>query len=311
MKRSDLAELISLAAIWGASFLFMRIGATEFGPVALAFVRVCGASLFLVPLLTLKGEARLLARHWKRVFLVGLTNSAIPFLCFSFAALSITSGLSSIFNATTPLWGMLIAWWWLRERPAGWRLVGLAIGFGGVLWLAWDKASFKPGATGLATGWAVLACLLAAVLYGFSVNYTKKRLGDLPPMVLAAGSQLSSAVALAVPGLWLWPAQMPDATAWSAALGLALMCTGIAYVMYFRLIRSVGPANAIAVTFLVPAFAVLWGALFLQEAITQAMLIGCAVILTGTALATGVLKPKHRSTLDPAQIPATTARPPS
>jgi drug/metabolite transporter (DMT)-like permease len=290
MKQRDITELIALAAIWGASFLFMRMGAAEFGPVPLAMVRVVGASLFLMPVLMMRGEWPALRRHWKPIFLVGLTNSAIPFLCFSYAALSISAGLSSIFNATTPLWGGLIAWLWLKDKLTPWRVLGLVIGFAGVLGLAWEKASFKPGAE--STGWAVLACLLATLLYGFSASFTKKRLAGVPPMALAAGSQLSSALALLLPGLWFWPAQMPGGPSWAAAVGLALLCTGAAYVLYFRLIAHIGPANAISVTFLIPAFAVLWGAMFLHEAITPAMVIGCVVILCGTALATGLLKPR-------------------
>ena len=290
MKQRDVSELLLLAAIWGASFLFMRLGAAEFGPVPLAAVRVVGASLFLLPVLAWRGEWPAMKRHWKPIFLVGLTNSAIPFLCFSYAALNLTAGLSSIFNATTPLWGALIAWVWLRDTLTPARVAGLVIGFAGVLGLAWEKASFKPGAE--AVGLAVLACLAAPLLYGFSASFTKKRLTGVPPMALAAGSQLSSAVALALPGLWLWPAHAPSGGAWAAAIGLALLCTGVAYVLYFRLIAHVGPANAISVTFLVPAFAVLWGLLFLHEAVTAEMALGCVVILAGTALATGLVKPR-------------------
>jgi drug/metabolite transporter (DMT)-like permease len=292
MKRNDLFEMMLLAAIWGASFLFMRLGAGAFGPVSLAAVRVAGATLFLLPLLAARGELGPLRRHWRPIFFVGLTNSAIPFLCFSYAALSITAGLSSIFNATTPLWGALFAWAWLKDRPGPTRVLGLVIGFAGVLGLAWQKASFKPGVDGLSTGWAVLACLLATCLYGFSANYTKKRLTGVSAMALATGSQLSSALALAAPGAWLWPAVSPPADAWAATLGLAVLCTGVAYVLYFRLIARVGPANAISVTFLIPAFAVLWGAVFLHEGVTPSMVAGCAVILLGTSLATGFWKPR-------------------
>lgn len=290
MKQRDFLEMLALAAVWGASFLFMRLGAAEFGPVTLAALRVAGTSAFLVPLLALRGEWPALRAHWKPILLVGLTNSAIPFLCFAYAALSITAGLSSIFNATTPLWGALIAWIWLKNSITPWRVLGLFIGFAGVLGLAWDKASFKAGAEGLSSGWAIIACMVAALLYGFSANYTKKRLTGVPPMALATGSQLSASIALVVPGLWFWPAQVPGTTSWIAALSLALLCTGFAYVMYFRLIANVGPANAIAVTFLIPAFAVLWGALFLHEAITMPMVVGCVVILIGTALAIGLLR---------------------
>jgi len=290
MKTNDILELVTLAALWGASFLFMRMGAAEFGPAALAAVRVVGASLFLLPLLVWRGEAAALRTHWKNIFIVGLTNSALPFLCFSYAALSISAGLSSIFNATTPLFGALIAVAWLKDRLTPSRVVGLAVGFGGVLWLVWDKASFTPGADGTSTGWAIVACLLATVLYGFSANYTKKRLAGVPPMALAAGSQLAATIVLVPPALWLWPAQMPGTTAWSAALLLALLSTGVAYVLYFRLIAHIGPTNAVSVTFLIPAFAVLWGALFLDELLGATVLLGCAVILVGTALTTGLVK---------------------
>lgn len=290
MRRGDAAELLALAALWGASFLFMRLGAGEFGPVALAGLRVAGAALLLMPLLALRGQLGMLRAHWRPVAVVGLTNSALPFLAYSYAALGITAGLSSIFNATSPLWGALIAWLWLKDGLTRSRLLGLAIGFAGVLGLAWDKASFRPGADGSATGWAVLACLAATLLYGWSANYTKRQLSGVAPLAVAAGSQLAAAVLLLLPMLWWWPAASPSATAWLAVALLALACTGLAYLLYFRLIARIGPANAIAVTFLIPAFAVLWGWLFLAEGLTPAMLLGCAVILLGTALATGLLK---------------------
>lgn len=288
MKTADAGELVGLAAIWGASFLFMRLGAGEFGPVALSAVRVAGAALVLLPLLLWRGQWGDLRRHWRAIFVVGLTNSALPFLFFSYAALGISAGLSSIFNASTPLWGALIGWWWLRDRPSPPRALGLAIGFAGVIGLAWQKASFQPGGT----GWAIAACLGAAMLYGFSANYTKKRLQGVAPMAVAAGSQLSAALALAVPAALWWPAAMPSGRAWLMLALLAVLCTGLAYLMYFRLIAHVGAANAIAVTFLIPAFAVLWGWLFLGEPLTAAMAVGCAVILLGTALATGVIAPR-------------------
>ena len=295
MRSSDLSELMLLAALWGASFLFMRMGAAEFGPIALVAVRVGGAALFLMPLLQLRGQMHVLRRHWRPIFVVGLTNSALPFLCFSYAALSITAGLSAIFNAAAPLFGAVIAWLWLNDKLNRTRIVGLVIGFAGVLWLAWNKAdhsaAFKPGGS----GWAIVACLAATVLYGLSASLTKKTLAGVAPMAVAAGSQLSAAIALVVPAILWWPATMPSATAWLTAALLAIFSTGVAYVLYFRLIANIGPANAIAVTFLVPAFAVLWGWLMLGEQVSGAMLIGCAVILFGTSLATGVLRmPAYR-----------------
>ncbi len=294
MKGRDLLELFSLAAIWGASFLFMRLGVGEFGPFPLALVRVAGASVFLMPLLIWRGELGALRAHWKPIMLVGITNSGLPFICFGLAALAISGGLSAIFNATSPLCGALIAWLWLKDRLSAVRSIGLAIGFGGVLWLAWDKASLKPNDAGVSPALAIGACLLATLLYGFSANFTKRYLTGVPSLALATGSQLSATVFLALPAAWFWPARMPGATSWLAVLLLAVACTGVAYVMYFRLIAHIGPSNAIAVTFLVPGFAVLWGGIFLSEPLTRAMLIGCAIILFGTALATGLLNPTRR-----------------
>jgi drug/metabolite transporter (DMT)-like permease len=286
LKSSDLSELVALAALWGASFLFMRMGAAEFGPVALSAVRVIGATLFLMPLLRLRGQTDALRRHWKPIFVVGVLNSALPFLCFSYAALSITAGLSSIFNAATPLFGALIAWLWLKDRLTPSRVLGLAIGFAGVLWLAWDKASFKPGGS----GWAIVACLVATFCYGLAASFTKRHLTGVAPLAVATGSQLSAALFLLLPAILWWPDTMPSHGAWIAAALLAFACTGIAYVLYFRLIAHIGPANAIAVTFLIPVFAVLWGWMFLGEGLTAAMVAGCGVILVGTGLTTGILK---------------------
>jgi drug/metabolite transporter (DMT)-like permease len=290
MKNSDLAELFALAALWGASFLFMRMGAAEFGPVALSAVRVGGATLFLLPLLRWRGQLGVLRKHWRPIFVVGVINSALPFLFFSYAALSITAGLSSIFNAAAPLFGAVIAWLWLRDRLTPSRIAGLVVGFAGVLWLVWSNvnhgASFKPGGS----GGAIVACLAASLLYGVSANFTKKHLAGVAPLAVAAGSQLAAALALALPAWWWWPPVAPTAGAWATAALLAVLCTGVAYLLYFRLIAHVGPANAIAVTFLIPMFAVLWGWVFLAEGITTAMVVGCVVILLGTGLATGLLR---------------------
>ena len=286
MKPTDVAELFGLAALWGASFLLMRIGAGDFGPFALSAVRVTGATLLLLPILKMHGQIGALRRHWRPIFVVGLTNSALPFLCFSYAALSITGGMSAIFNSASPLFAALIARLWLRDTLTPARIAGLAIGFGGVLWMAWDGASFKAGGS----GWAIVACLLATLCYGWSPNYTKKRLGGVPPLAIAAGSQLAAALFLALPAFVWWPQHRLSATSWFSAAVLAFACTGLAYIIYFRLIAHVGPANAIAVTFLIPAFAVAWGWMFLGEGITLRMVAGCAIIFLGTALATGLVR---------------------
>ena len=292
MKQRDLRELVLLAAIWGASFLFMRLGAAEFGAIALSWLRVAGATLVLLPLLLARGDLPALRKHWKPVFVVGITNSALPFALFSYALLSITASLSSIFNSASPLFAALVGWLWLGERLSASRVAGLVLGFAGVIGLAAGRAALGTHAAGSEGALAVAACLLAALSYGFSVNYTRRRLAGVPPMAVAAGSQLAAALVLLPPALWLWPATTPAPAAWLHVAALAVFCTGIAYVLYFRLIAHAGPANAIAVTYLVPAFAVAWGAIFLGERPTPAMIAGCAVILLGTALATGMLRPR-------------------
>jgi drug/metabolite transporter (DMT)-like permease len=288
--RGWLPEFLLLSAIWGSSFLFMRLGAVEFGAVPTAAVRVAVAAAFLFPLLWLRGLMPELRRHWKSVFLIGVLNSGIPFACFAFALLSITTGMSSILNATVPLFGALIAWFWLNDRPTASRVLGLAIGFAGVALLAWDKASFKPDASGIAPAWAVLACLLACVCYGVAANATKRFLSGLPPLVTATGSQIGATLGLALPALWFWPARMPGLGAWLSLVAVGVLCTGIAYVLYFRLIEQAGPARALAVTFVVPVFAVFYGVLFLAETVTGRMLLCGLVIVCGTALSTGLLE---------------------
>jgi drug/metabolite transporter (DMT)-like permease len=290
MRGRNLADLLALAALWGASFLFMRVGAAEFGPLALAFVRVAGASLLLLPLLWGRGQGAALRQHWRPLLVVGLVNSALPFALYALAALVLSTGLMSIFNATSPLWGALIAWVWLHDRPGASRTLGLAIGFAGVAWLSAGKADLRPDASGVSPALGIAACMAATALYGFGANYTRRAAAEVPPLAVAAGSQLAATVLLAPLAFAAWPASPPGARAWAAAMLLALLCTGLAYILYFRLIARVGPARAISVTFLIPAFAALWGFVFLREVPTAEMLAGCAVILLGTALATGVLR---------------------
>ena len=285
-----LAEFILLAAIWGASFLFTRLGVAEFGAVPTAGLRVAIAAVFLLPLLLARGQWPALARNWQKIFLLGLLNSGIPFACYAYALLSITTGLSSLLNATVPLFGALVAWVWLKDRPHGLKIIGLLIGFVGVAMLAWGKASFKPDASGLSSGWAVVACLFACLCYGISASFTKRYFVGIPSLVIATGSQMGAALGLLLPVLWLWPAQIPSAQAWLALLAVGVLCTGIAYVLYFRLIEKVGAAGSLTVTFLIPVFAVIYGTIFLGESVTAWMLLCGVIILCGTALSVDLLK---------------------
>jgi drug/metabolite transporter (DMT)-like permease len=198
------------------------------------------------------------------------------------------------------MFGAVIAWAWLKDRPTGSRSLGLLIGFAGVAMLAWDKASFEPDAHGVTTGWAVMAVLLACLCYGISASIAKRYMGGLPSLVSATGSQMGATLALAPLSVMRWPAQTPGLQAWGAAVVLGVVCTGVAYVLYFRLIERAGPARALSVTFAIPVFAVLYGVLLLGEHVTLWMVICAAVIVLGTALSTGVVKlDKVRNALRP------------
>jgi drug/metabolite transporter (DMT)-like permease len=284
-----LAEFLLLGAIWGASFLFTRLAATEFGALPTAGLRVTIATLFLLPLLVTRGHWPALVQHWRKIFVLGMLNSGIPFALYAYALLSITTGLSSLINATVPLFGALVAWLWLKDRPHGMKVLGLLIGFVGVAMLAWGKASFKPDASGAVTGWAVLACLGACLCYGISASFTKRYLGGVPSMAIATGSQIGASIGLAAPMVWFWPNQSPSLTAWMGIAVVGVFCTGVAYVLFFRLIDKVGVTGTLTVTFLIPVFAIFYGALFLGESVTAWMLLCGAITLFGTALSMGLL----------------------
>lgn len=299
--RTWVAEFVLLSGLWGASFLFMRLGAAEFGPLPTAGLRVALATVFLWPLLWYQGQWAVLRRHCKPILLMGILNSALPFALFSWAVLHIPTGMTSILNATVPLFGALVAWVWLGERIQRLRWLGLALGFAGVALLAWRA----PGGAGLGPGVGagpLAACLLASTCYALAASYTRRYLAGVPPLAIATGSQLGAALALALPTLWYWPAQMPGLRAWGAIAAVALLCTGIAFILYFRLIAHAGPTQALAVTFLAPVFAVAYGAVFLHERITPWM-VGCGlVVVCGTLLSTGLIRTRN--------LPVPRAKPP-
>lgn len=285
MKPRDLLDLTLLAALWGGSFLFMRYAVPDFGVVPLIWLRVALASICLLPLLLMKRQFGALRRQAGALTVMGLFNSGLPFLLIAWATLSITAGLASIMNAMTPVFTALIGALWLGDRLDGRRSLGLLLGLAGVALLAADKADFRPGGS----GWAIVAMLLATACYGFAANHTRRYLQGVPALVNATGTQLVSALVLLPPALWSWPERMPGLGPWLATLVLGVACSALAYLLFFRLIARVGASRAVTVTFLVPVFGTLWGALFLDEPVTASMLAGGAVVLLGTGLATGVI----------------------
>jgi len=287
-----LLEFLALGALWGASFLFMRLGAAEFGPVATAGLRVGLAATVLLPLFFWPGVWRDFKTRAGAILWVGVLNSAIPFALFSYAVLHISTGLTSILNATVPMTGALVAWAWLRDRPGASRLLGLLIGFAGVAMLVIGKSGLGGWFTASSAQslLAMGACLLATVFYGISASYTKRFLGGVHPLSIAIGSQLGAGLALALPTAAFWPAQAPGVHAWLAVMGVAVLCTALAYMLFFHIIAQAGPSKALAVTFLLPVFALVYGVVFLDEQVTTWMLGWGLVILMGTGLSTGVLR---------------------
>ena len=281
-------DFIALAAIWGASFLFTRVSMLSFGPVVTAALRVIIASAVLLPLMLLRGHRLDFALHWKKVLLVGIINSAIPFVCIAYALQSISIGQSSVLNATVPLFGALIAWAWLGDRPSGSRIVGLLIGFAGIALLASENASFDTNTLGSSSAWGITASLLACLCYGIAASFTRRFLGGVPSLVSATGSQVGASIFLLPFCLWYWPSQMPATQAWLTVTALGVLCTGTAYILYFRLIANAGPARALTVTFAIPVFAIVYGVILLGEGVTHWML-GCAVVIVlGTSLSSGL-----------------------
>lgn len=285
MNPVDILRLLALAAIWGASFLFMRIIVPVIGTVPTAFFRVSIAATGLLLILAL------MHTHWdfrgkfKTVLLLGVINSGIPATMYSVAAQVLPAGYSAIFNATTPLMGVLIGGLFFSERLSLSKMAGVALGLFGVAILT--RAG--PVAFDLELLMGALACLLATTCYGFAGFLARRWLdqqGGLDSRLSALGSMLGATLFL-LPLFGYSVISQPPASwggwsVWLSLLGLGLGCTAFAYILYFRLLTSIGPVKSMTVTFMIPPFGVLWGALFLDEPLSMAHLYGG--VLIGAAL---------------------------
>jgi len=296
MNPTNLVQLIVLAALWGGSFLFIRVGVADFGVAPLMALRVGIGALFLLIVLVTRRPMRdafltMRAHAWP-LLVVGILNSAAPFCLFAYAELTLSAGVTSVINATTPLWGAVVAFLWLKDRLSGLRVAGLAIGFVGVLALVWNQIATQrgAGATPATTTLAAAAALGATLLYGVAASFTKRHLTGVDSLTVAAGTMIAATVVLLPFAVFWWPATAVSLQAWGSVIALGVACTGIAYMLFFHLIAVAGPARAITVTFVVPIFGILWGAVFLAERVSPGMAGACVVILAGTALATGVVK---------------------
>lgn len=290
MSTANFLRLLLLAAIWGGSFLFMRIGAPVLGPALLIEYRVLFAALFLAAVGLVLRKRLDLRANWKHYLMLGFFNSALPFLLFAYGARTLTASVLSVLNATAPMWGALLGALWARQAITARTGLGLLLGTAGVaLLVGFDDVSTLPGA-GLAIG----AALAAALCYGIASIYAKTA-KSVEPFANAHGT-MWAATLFVLPALPFFPAPAsPTPGVWAAVLALGVLCSGIAYLIYFRLIAEVGPTSALTVTFLNPVFGILWGALFLGETVGWHTLAGSGIVLVGTALVTGFVPRLGRS----------------
>ncbi|HRE15637.1 MAG TPA: DMT family transporter [Rhodocyclaceae bacterium] len=282
MQTRHFLTLLLLAAIWGAAFLFMRIVAPVLGPGQLVTSRMLLSALFLAAVcLALKKPAPQ-RRDWGHYLLLGLLSSVLPFLLYAYAATRLSASLLSILNATAPLWGAVITAVWTRKGLAGKKILGMGLGIAGVSILV----GLDPHALQSGNGFAIVAAISAALCYGIATLYMN--IGRaIDPFTNAQGSAWGATL-LVAPTLLLFPA--PGALTMQvtfATLALGIVCSGFAFLLYFRLAAEIGPTSTLTVAFLIPLFGILWGALFLGEAIGWHTLWGTLTVLVGTALVTG------------------------
>jgi drug/metabolite transporter (DMT)-like permease len=281
MATLDVVLLLALSAIWGSSFIFIRWLAPLIGPIATADFRMLIAGIALVIFFLaarIRPEWRKNARHF---LVIGLLNSAVPFVLYSAAALVLPAAMEAIFNSMSPMFGAIFAAIWLGEKLNARKTAGLVLGVAGVV----TMSSLGGLHFDLVTALAVSACVLAPLCYGLAGVYIRKRAAGIRPIAVAGGSQLFGGLAL----LPFIAAAPPTASAVDARVGMivvvfALLCSAVAYVIYYKLIADIGPTKALTVTFLIPVFAMAWGLLFLRETVTWSMILGAAVILLGTYL---------------------------
>jgi drug/metabolite transporter (DMT)-like permease len=282
MKPADFARLLVLAAIWGGAFPFMRVAAPVLGPVVTAEARVLIGGLALLAWFRLIGFDSGLRRHWRFCMLIGTVNIALPFSLYAYASMHAPASLLSIINATAPMFGLAWSAAFGDEHFTLRKLAGLALGLGGVALIAAPSGN----ASGPQLYWAVAAALGACCAYGVVGVLMKRFSTGASPRGMAAGNQLAAALVLVPLVPAFPPLAAPSTLVIANVLGLALLASGLAFLLYFRLIADVGATRALTVTYLIPLFGVLWGWLFLDETLPAAALAGGVAIVAGTLLVT-------------------------
>ena len=286
MTRRHAFELLFLGAVFGSAFLFMRIAAPVLGPFVVAEGRVLIASIALLAIVRGAG-IRAFVQDWRGFALLGLSNVALPFTLIAFAEVHLTAGLASLLNAATPLATALVAAVWLRHRLTRRRSIGIAIGFVGVAALVgWSPFTVSPG-----TVVAAAASIGATFGYALGLTYSRRRFPGSPPMIVAFG-QLAGATLILAPGAVLsLPGSLPAPAPLAAVAALGLLCTAVGWPILFRLVAAIGPTASSTVTFLVPAFGVVWGSLFLAEPLAPGTLLGAALVVVSVVIVLDIALP--------------------
>jgi drug/metabolite transporter (DMT)-like permease len=293
MGTRDLGALLLLSALWGASFIYIRVAVPALGPFVLVELRVGLAAVALALCAALLGRLPKLRVRWRQFALLGAVNVAIPFSLISAAEINLTASLAAILNSTTVMFTAVVAAVWMGDALTARKLVGVALGIVGVTVLVgWD-----PIAMNWAVALSVGAMLAASLAYALGSVYAKRTFADSPPLAIASG-QLTAAAMLMLPlAAVSAPEQSPSTIVVLSVLGLALPSTAVAYMLYFRLIANVGPTSTSTVTLLVPLFGLLFGVVLLDEPVGVGTLAGLVLILSSVTLITGLgaTWPKARS----------------
>jgi drug/metabolite transporter (DMT)-like permease len=248
--------------------------------------RTLAGGLVLAAFILLTGREFLLARHWRGYAVVGIIGVAIPFWLIGTAVKTIDASTAAILNATSPIFSAIVAAAWIKDRLTVEKVAGIALSIGGIAVLVGWTPRPMSGAELLACGFSLLAC----ACYGWVSVFTKVHLKDAPSSALSAVSCLIAAGALAPFTPWAVVATPVPPLAWAAVIALGVLSTGVAFILYYRLINDLGPVRALMVTLLIPVFGILWGVLLLGEPITPGRIVGCAIVLAGCAMALGLLR---------------------
>ena len=289
MSLLQLAALISLGAIWGASYIFIRIAVEPLGPIFLMFVRVALTGLILIAYARLRGQRLNIRGHWRKFLALGFLGSALPFTLIAWAELTVTASMAAILMSTTPLFTTFVAAVGLGEELTLAKLIGAVLGIIGVA-ITVGGGEMQLSADVIA---ATLALLGATLSYALGGVFAKRAFKGLNNMSMSSGQLIAAAFILAPVSLADLPHEAPPLEAVWATLALIVICTAIAYQLYYYLIISAGPTKALTVTLLVPVFGVVFGALLLGESISPGIIVGLLVVLISVGLVTGLISPKR------------------